>query len=633
MNEITKTSIFIAVAIMLFLFAWLIQPQDRYGMSDAKIGTELLENFINPMQIKGLEIVKYVPDTADVIDFRVTAVDEKWSLPSHQNYPADAEKQMGIVASGFINQKVLDVAYEDSGSSDVRETHTMYGVVDPSSKNIVSGSGVGTKVTFTGDNNKILASLILGKNVEGSNGQKSYVRVPEQNTVYVMAVNSDNLSTKFDDWIEKNLLKLNSFNLKTIRMNDYSTDMIETERGVVPDPRFHSMFELNYDAMSVGDKWTLKTLTRRDPKTGSATQVTLAPNEKLNDKKLEEMRMAFDDLKIIDVLKKPETIAAAQRESNSLITGLSDVDVLRSVGYLLQPRRDKNNELHYSLFARQGEVFVEMNDGIVYRLMFGNLTGTTIAGDTKTDNSQKSDEQKANGDTSANTASENAVADLFSANRYLMVLVEFDESLLEKPKLKKLVDAPAEEGDEKEIEKLKAQRAADELENQRLEDEHQQTIEAGKRRAKELGLRFADWFFVISDDVFKKIHITDADLITALDAEQKNADGNMNFDPGLQLSGDNAEDMNKLLLPQLAQAPKPEPTLQSESLQSGHSESSANQETEQSPEIPDVPEQRNTPDAQPRIPVIPSPPESQPSDNAQQESGGALQSKNSAPLN
>ncbi|MDR1494337.1 MAG: DUF4340 domain-containing protein [Planctomycetaceae bacterium] len=604
MNEITKTSIFIAVAIALFLFAWLIQPKAPSGVSDAKIGAELFEDFTDPMQIQGLEIVKYVPDTADVIDFRVTAANGKWSLPSHQNYPADAEKQMGLVASGFMNQKILDVAYEDFGSSDVREAHAMYGVVDPSSKNIVSGSGVGTKATFIGENNKILASLIIGKNVEGSNGQKSYVRTPEQNTVYVMALNADNLSTKFDDWIEKNLLKLDSFNLKTIRMNDYSTDIVETERGVVTDPRFHSMFELNYDSESVGDnKWTLKTLTRRDPKTGNTVQVTLAPDEKLNDKKLEEMRMAFDDLKIIDVLKKPETIAAAQRESNSLITELSDVDVLRSVGYLLQPIRDKNNELHYSLFARQGEVFVEMNDGIVYRLMFGNLTGTTIANDTKKTESadaQKTDEQKANGETSANSA-----FGALSANRYLMVLVEFDESLLEKPELKELADVPT-EGDEKEIEKRKAQRAADELNNQHIEDEYKQKIEAGKRRAKELGLRFADWFFVISDDVFKKIHITDVDLITTPDAEQKNA----NFDPGLPLPGYNAEDMNNLLLPQLDQTPKPE---------------------QLSPETPAAKEQSNATEMeiQPVVPETPQNPEPQPENPPQsQESNEAPQSKN-----
>jgi hypothetical protein len=70
------------------------------------------------------------------------------------------------------------------------------------------------------------------------------------------------------------------------------------------------------------------------------------------------------------------------------------------------------------------------------------------------------------------------------------------------------------EGDEAEIAKLKEQLAAAELANKRLEDEYNNAIEAGQRRAKELNQRFADWFFVISDDVFKKVHVPDNDLIT-----------------------------------------------------------------------------------------------------------------------
>ncbi|MCL2347732.1 MAG: DUF4340 domain-containing protein [Planctomycetaceae bacterium] len=522
MNEITKTSIYIATAIVLLLFVWLIQPRSGSVLTDEMVGRELLENFKDPQAIRGLEIVKYVAETGDVIRFQVAEAGGKWVIPSHQNYPADAKDQMGLVASGFIDQKVLDVAYKDTGKTDVRETHAMYGVMDPTSKNIVQGTDAGIKVTFTGENNKILASLIIGKAVEGSNDTHYYVRIPDQNTVYTMAVSPDHLSTKFDDWIEKNLLGLNSFDLHSVQIQDYSTDLALSNKGVINHLTFHSNMNIAYDAKAAGEKWSLAAYTKEDPKTHEPLHKTLAPNETLDTKKLDEMRQAFDDLKIIDVLRKPENIASAMKEGKSPVTGSADIEVLESVGFVLQPIENDDRSVSYMLLSKQGEVGIEMNDGLVYQLRFGNLTGTTLAGENAKKNDTAGDAAKndasKNGDAVASDESKpkpETAADILSANRYLMIVVTFDESLIEKPKFLTLADIPT-EGDPAEIERLKAKRDADERENKRLEDEYRQTIESGKKRAKELNARFADWFYVISDDVFKKVHRSDMELIRDL---------------------------------------------------------------------------------------------------------------------
>ena len=517
MNETTKTSIYIATAIVLLLFVWLIQPRSGSVLTDEIVGKELLENFKDPQAIRGLEIVKYAADTADVIDFKVAEVDGKWVIPSHQNYPADAKDQMGLVASNFIDQKVLDVAYKDTGKTDVRETHAMYGVIDPSSKNIVKGTDAGVKVTFTGENNKILASLIIGKAVEGSDDRHYYVRIPDQNTVYTMAISPDHLSTNFDDWIEKNLLGLNSFDLRSVQIQDYSTDLALSNKGVINRLTFYSNMNIAYDATATGEKWALAGYTKEDPNTHEPLHKTLAPNETLNTEKLDEMRQAFDDLKIIDVLRKPENIASAMKEGKSPISNSADIEVLESVGFVLQPIENNDRTVSYMLLSKQGEVGIEMNDGIVYQLRFGNLTGTTLAAE----NAKKNDVAKDDAPKDADASSESrpkpemSATDVLSANRYLMIVVTFDESLIEKPEFLALADVPT-EGDPAEIERFQAKRDADERENKRLEDEYRQTIESGKKRAKELNARFADWFYVISDEVFKKVHRSDAELIRDL---------------------------------------------------------------------------------------------------------------------
>ena len=541
MNEITKTSIFIAIAVVLFLLAWLVQPRERAAVTEDMVGKILFENFQAPTQIKELQIVKYLPETGDLVDFRVADVNGKWCLPSHQNYPADADEQMGRVAAGFIDQKVLNVAYRDTGSDDVRKMHETYGVVDPSSKGLGSGESVGVKAIITGESKRTLAALIIGKEVEDTGGMHSYVRVPEQNTVYVMAINKGDLSTKFDDWIEKNLLDISSFDLKSVRMQDYSTDMIETNQGIMMAPIFHSFFNVNYDPMSIGDKWQLEILRREDPKTQELVNVVLAPEEMLNEKKLEEMRQAFDDLKIIDVLRKPEAVAAAQREGELFVRTTDDIEILQNIGFMQHISQTPDGMTGYSIFSRQGRASIVMKDGIVYNLMFGNLTGTSIA-----ENAEKPAADSAGLDpivdaatdaSSQETGGASATANVLSANRYLMIMAEFDDSIVDKPAPVPLPDVP-EEGDEEEIARIKKQREDIELANKRNEDEYNNVVDAGQRRAKELNMRFADWFFVISDDVFKKIHVTDSELIIRPGEPLKNPDRDAVLDQAIATFGE-----------------------------------------------------------------------------------------------
>jgi hypothetical protein len=60
---------------------------------------------------------------------------------------------------------------------------------------------------------------------------------------------------------------------------------------------------------------------------------------------------------------------------------------------------------------------------------------------------------------------------------------------------------------------LEAEREKVEKENQRKREEYEDKVKAGKKRVEELNARFADWFYIISDETYQKIHLSRENLI------------------------------------------------------------------------------------------------------------------------
>jgi hypothetical protein len=60
----------------------------------------------------------------------------------------------------------------------------------------------------------------------------------------------------------------------------------------------------------------------------------------------------------------------------------------------------------------------------------------------------------------------------------------------------------------KDLEKTIADRKRIEAENQNKLNDYQELIKKGQENVKELNLRFGDWYFVVSDDVFHKIRLS-----------------------------------------------------------------------------------------------------------------------------
>jgi hypothetical protein len=67
-------------------------------------------------------------------------------------------------------------------------------------------------------------------------------------------------------------------------------------------------------------------------------------------------------------------------------------------------------------------------------------------------------------------------------------------------------------------------------------------VENAQAKVKELNDRFGDWYYVISDEVFQKIHVTREDLFKPQAAEKKEGSAEVDTAPPtsipLQVPGD-----------------------------------------------------------------------------------------------
>jgi hypothetical protein len=553
-------------------------PAELKEDAGAAVGDKLIAEF-DPLAAADLEIVDFNEATGELQPFEVKRIEIKgktqWVIPSHDNYPADAKDQVALAATSLLGLQILG----EKGNR--QEDYETYGVID--SKDMKDNSrGVGMKVTLRDKQGKDLVSLVIGKEVPDHKGQR-YVRVAGQKPVYIVEMKTDNLSTRFDRWIEKSLLKINPWDISRLWIRDHIVDA-----EMVLREREEMVIEYNDKSEP---HWKLLEDRRKDDATKQWAPFQMAEDETLNAPKLDELKTALGELQIVDVERKPEGLSADLKASENFMKSRQAIEALGERGFFVG--KIGNN---YELYSNNGEFRCMMNDGVEYILRFGDVAlQSTLEEknkDSKDAQNGKPAEKKGPG-----------------VNRYLFVMAQFNPAGIPEPKLAPLPgDAPADENkpvpseenkpveakpasylqdkpteeqpvdekktpaaDEQAKEKpanaetvpptgpaeenpvalptdpkiLEASREEVEKENQRKRDEYQRKIEAGKKRVEELNARFADWFYVISDDTYQKIHLTHENLfIKKSELKEKNPGGPndmppgmMDLPPGLQMPG------------------------------------------------------------------------------------------------
>ncbi|MEE8405200.1 MAG: DUF4340 domain-containing protein [candidate division Zixibacteria bacterium] len=440
MDENRKTLWFVLTAVVLLALAVIVTPKRITPEAFIGQGQAFFPDFEDPNEATTLEVVEYDQETGEAVPFKVTFENGKWTIPSHYNYPADGAERLANTAAAMIQIK------KDDYRSSIITDHEQFSVIDPLSDD-VSLKGKGQRITIKGRGGAVLADLIIGREVEKKNGFK-YVRSPEQSRVYAARTEIE-VSTKFEDWIESDLLKVTTEKIERVVINDYT---------------------INERTLSVERRDNLA-LSRGDNDLWSADN--MRSTQKVDDVRMRELLNSLVELKIVDVRPKPQGLSQSLKSKSSDGKKISSQDrfSLQSKGFYFTAGGQ--------LLSNEGEMLIYTDDGVKYTLRFGEIAGT----------------EKSGGEEST------------IENRYLFVSAVFDSLSFPEP------TKPSNDEWRTKADSLltNSDTRNRQLANQRTI--WQSEIDTGRKLSEELNNRFADWYYVISSESYDKLQMRREELV------------------------------------------------------------------------------------------------------------------------
>ena len=568
MNETTRTISYVGAALVAVLGAVFLSPSKPRAPSEfSEVGKTFYKDF-SATDAKSLDVVKFNEDTAELKRFGVAFRNGLWVITSHRDYPADGKDRLSKTAASMVG--IRREEFKTSSPSDYAEL----GVIDPEETDAEKLKGRGTRITLKTEDGHTLCDYIVGRPVKGHQGD-FYVRRPDEKSVYVAKLNID-LSTKFSDWIEADLLQIQPDELREITIDDYTVD--EGRGGIVQG----DISQLSRDSGTA--PWKLKDL---DPE-----------KEEVNTAEVQKMVSALDNLKIIGVRHKPEGLSQDLKLNEGVKLDVPTLLDLRARGFNFTPQGE--------LRSNQGDLVAGTSQGAVYVIRFGQIfTGSEM----ELEAGLGSEDAAAKKDGEAEKAGEKKADEKKGSEqkgRYAFITCSFDPSLLGPKPVKptrpaknkpaatgkpeetepgKKPDETKPEADEKPAEpedgedsKKPANCAEDESEakvpakdeqpeaksdgaqkpakepppdeqpgaDEKPEGEkpegekpaapevpsvielqyqaalkkyeadqkaYDEKVKAGKEKVKELNSRFADWYYVLSADSFNQLHLGRKELV------------------------------------------------------------------------------------------------------------------------
>jgi hypothetical protein len=476
--EAKKTSIFAGTALVLVILAFATRPSPRADAVFDPQGKEFYPDFKDPLKAASLEVIDFDGLTGTYKPFKVQVVNGVWSIPSHHNYPADGKERLKNTATA-----VMDLRKERIASIDPK-MHEEFGVVDPLDPSAKGTQGRGKRVRLFDASGTALADFIFGKETQDGSG-KRYVRIPDQKQTFVIKAQPD-ISVKFEDWVETDLLQMGSSSVRKVVIDKYTFD---ESAGAIKNRSTHFVSRDDSSA-----PWKLN---------------EIKDTEEVNSDTVTTITSTLSGLKLAGVRAKPPVVARAKNMDD---LGKIPQQQLMAIAQSMAQHgffifREGNNR--YSIVSNEGEMQVSCDDGVVYTLRFGEIlvgTGDEIsAGAAEEPKKDKKDEKKDD-------------KKVGSENRYLFVAARFEDSALPPAPAepKPYVADPAKKPEEQKADEDKAKKEKDEYETKKKDWEKKK--EDGKKRAEKLAARFADWYYVISADAFKKLRVDRPQLVKPKEA-------------------------------------------------------------------------------------------------------------------
>ena len=300
MKEATKTICFVVAAagMLTAAVASNIANRPRPVTDFETIGQPFYPDFVKTDVARSLVVNSLDELAVKRQKFEIKQEDGLWQIPSHEGYPAEAAQRlaqtsaslMGITRDSLVGRSVAD--------------HVKFGVIDPRGEDIVDMDAVGQSITLRDANDDVLVDLIIGKEATDEGDRSSpgqlmqqddetyyYVRRQDESNVYRIPLQID-VSTKFADWIEPDLLQIEADKVVAVKLNNYQIE--QRGGGMFGGPP--TLLKKPGDQIALAresstDDWTIADLAE-------ATE-TLKKDE------VTSIVGVLDDMAIVDVKRKP----------------------------------------------------------------------------------------------------------------------------------------------------------------------------------------------------------------------------------------------------------------------------------------------------------------------------------------
>jgi len=354
MNGAFRTTALMGIlAAAMIAGALYYYPKTAEIVVDAKVNQNLFETY-ETNDVRSISITQFSNDSNRIEQFRLRRKGERWVIPNVGDFPATRIARIGEVAKSLLDRKVLSLATEDE------QGHVEYGVIDPTeSANSPNRSSLGMRIDLLDRNKGDIANLIIGKAVPGSNDgvPRYYVRVPGQPAVYELEVPKQIFKTRFQDWVDPNLLELPPPGSTEVAISKVNVDQYRLDPETIASADRKSMYRCEFEIEQMNVKKLLFELS----KDGEFEEQKLTPPQQ---QEVASTLMSIGNIRYINVVGKPKATAKMLRSPATA----DDTEAFKQLEQFgLRMNKDDRFE------GSNGEVSVATTDGVRVRLLLGSL--------------------------------------------------------------------------------------------------------------------------------------------------------------------------------------------------------------------------------------------------------------------
>ena len=444
-RPIHSTLLLALLAVVTTGVAGYFYPWPEVEKVDDKVNQPVFAGF-ETSQVRSIEITRFNSDRQMLERILVSRKGEKWVLPNAANYNANNAAQIARAINSLVDRKVLELI------SDEQQDHLKNGVVDPDEFQAVeSRGGLGQKITLKDRNGQSLASLIVGSPLENSQEQSLYcVRIAGQPQVYSVQFDIGALTTRFQDWVDPNLMRLRTQqfadgqSLNSVSVNSYRFEPAKLVEEVGRTDLYQALLA------PIEGKIALRELKIPD----GDTWKSLTPNEA----QTRQLMTGLNELAVLtfgEVRPKPQPLADALKTT----TVQGDTAIFESMIEMGIKQTGKSGE-PVQFLSTSGQLTVRTSARVNVTLHIGNITGSAQAG--------------------------------AKLSRMMLVFATTNNDELIKPELPKNADeSPLTEDQQKAY--------------QRELDSWTANLKAAEQSAAELNLLHSPWYYALSDEVYSRL--------------------------------------------------------------------------------------------------------------------------------